>query len=44
MIKNYFAKAYSYNEVGFFGLCKHSDVRAGEILQQEAGQREQRGK
>jgi hypothetical protein len=25
--------------VGFFGLCKHSDVRAVEILQQEAGQR-----
>ena len=25
--------------MGFFGLCKHSDVRAVEILQQEAGQR-----
>ena len=38
MINNYSAQEYSYKEVGFFGLCKHSDVREGEILQQEASQ------
>jgi hypothetical protein len=44
MIKNYFAKEYSYKEVEFFGFCKRSEVRAGKILQQKASQREQRGK
>jgi len=44
MINNYSAQEYSYKEAGFFGLCKHSDVRESEILQQEASQREQREK
>lgn len=36
MINNYFIQEYSNKAVEFFRLCKHSDVREGEILEQEA--------